>query len=108
MPRIVTPMDYWANAVQVAMVMAEAQSVIVMRMLGAMGFWSVPKSENRRMLNEKVFAYVKGSTDSALAAMHGKSPDVVAALAIKPIRQATRSNHRRLTKRGLKRAANDV
>jgi hypothetical protein len=56
------------------------------------------------MLNEKVFAFLKGSTDASLAAMTGKSTDVVAALAIKPIRQATRANHKRLTKRGLKRA----
>ena len=104
MPRIVTPMDYWANAMQVAFVLAEAQCVIGMRMMGAMGLWSVPKTENRRMLTEKVFAFVKGSTDSTVAALSGKSPDEVAALAIRPIRQATRSNHRRLAKRGLKRA----
>ncbi|WP_439119267.1 antifreeze protein [Marivita sp.] len=104
MPRIVTPMDYWANAMQMGWVMAEAQGVIAMRVMGAVGFWSVPKTENSRMLNEKVFAFVKGSTDASLAAMTGKSPDVVAALAIKPIRQATRANHKRLTKRGLKRA----
>jgi hypothetical protein len=103
MARIVTPMDYWANALQVACVMAEAQSVIAMRVMGAIGVWSVPRSENKRMLNEKVSAFVKGSTDASLAALSGKSPDVVAALAIKPIRQTTRANHKRLTKRGLKR-----
>ncbi len=104
MPRIVTPMDYWVTGMQIGWVMAEAQSVIAMRMMGAMGLWSVPKTENSRMLNEKVFAFVKGTTDASLAAMAGKSPDVIAALAIKPIRQKTRANHRRLKKRGLKRA----
>jgi hypothetical protein len=104
MARIVTPMDYWVNALQVAFVVAEAQGVIAMRMMGAMGLWSVPKTENSRMLNEKVFAFVKGGTDASLAVLAGKSPDVVAGLAIKPIRQATRANHKRLTKRGLKRA----
>ena len=103
MRHLYTPMDFWANAMQVGWVMAEAQGVIAMRMMGAMGVWSVPKTENSRMLNEKVFAFIKGSADASLAAMAGKSPDVVAALAIKPIRQATRANHRRLTKRGLKR-----
>jgi hypothetical protein len=104
MGRLFTPMDYWANAMQVGWVIAEAQGVIAMRMMGAMGLWSVPKSENSRMLNEKIFAFVKGGTDASLAMLAGKSPDVVASLAIKPIRQATRSNHKRLTKRGLKRA----
>lgn len=103
MARIVTPMDHWANALQLGFVMAEAQAVIAMRMLGLFGVWSVPKTENRRMLNEKVFAFAKGSMDAGMAAVAGKPPDVVAALAIRPIRQATRSNHRRLTKRGLKR-----
>lgn len=104
MPRVITPMDYWANAMQVGWFIAEAQGVIAMRTMGAMGLWSVPKTENSRMLNEKVFAFVKAGTDASLAALAGQGPDVVAALAIKPIRQATRANHKRLTKRGLKRA----
>ncbi|MBM2320172.1 MULTISPECIES: hypothetical protein [Alphaproteobacteria] len=104
MAKIVTAMDYWINGLQLSFVMAEAQSVIAMRAMGAVGLWSVPKSENSRMLNEKVFAFVKGTTDASIAAIAGKSPDVVVALAIKPIRQATRANHKRLTKRGLKRA----
>jgi len=97
-------MEYWANALQIGFVMAEAQSVIAMRMMGMAGVWSVPKTENARMLSEKVHAFIKGSTDAGLAAASGKSPDAVTAAAIKPIRRATRSNHRRLTKRGPKRA----
>lgn len=104
MAKVVTPMDYIANAIQLSFVLAEAQSVIGMRVLGAIGVWSVPKSENSRMLNEKVFAFVKGSTDASLAAIAGETPDVVTAAAIKPIRKATRANHKRLTKRGLRRA----
>lgn len=103
MAKVVTPMDYFANAMQVGFVMAEAQGVIMMRIMGALGLWSVPKTENSRMLNEKVFAFVKGSTDATAAAIAGQTPDVVAAAAIKPIRQTTRANHRRLTKRGFKR-----
>ncbi|SHH95227.1 hypothetical protein [Marivita hallyeonensis] len=103
MPKVVTAMDYWANAMQMGFVLAEAHGVIAMRLLGAMGVWSVPKTENSRMLNEKVFAFVKGSTDASLAAIAGNTPDVVAAAAIKPIRRATYYNHKRLTRRGLKR-----
>ena len=103
MPRIATPLEYWTNALQLGFVLAEAQSVIAMRMMGAAGVWSVPKTENKRMLNEKIFAFVKGTTDASRAAIAGQSPDAVTALAIKPIRQATRANHKRLKKRGLKR-----
>jgi len=104
MAKDVTSMDYWANALQMGFVMVEAQGVIAMRVMGAMGVWSVPKSENSRMLKEKVFAFVKGSTDASLAAIAGGTPDAVTAAAIKPIRKATYSNHKRLTKRGLRRA----
>ena len=101
--KLANPVDYWANALQLGYVMAEAQSIIAMRLLGSVGVWSVPKTENSRMFNEKVFAFVKGSTDASVAAVSGRSPDAVAAAAIKPIRQATRANHKRLTKRGFKR-----
>jgi vacuolar-type H+-ATPase subunit F/Vma7 len=104
MSRIFTPMDYWTNVMQVGCVMAEAQTVIAMRLMGAMGLWSVEETENRQMLNEKLFAFAKGTTDAAFAAMSGKSPDVVTALAIKPIRQTTRANQRCLTNRGRKEA----
>ena len=104
MPRIFTPMDYWTNAIQCGCVMVEAQTAIAMRLMGVMGLWSVPETENRQMLNEKLFAFAKGTTDASLAAMSGKSPDVVTALAINPIRQTTRANQKRSTNRGLMRA----
>ena len=100
----VTGTDYWANAMQIGFVMAEAHGVIAMRVMGALGLWSVPRTENSRMLNEKVFAFVKGSADASLAAFSGASPNAITAAAIKPVRKATYSNHKRLTKRGLRRA----
>lgn len=95
-----SPLAYWGNAMEVGMVMAEAQAVIAMRMMGAVGIWSVPPSENRRMISEKVHAMTKGVTDASLAAMQGKPPETVAKAAIVPVRRATKSNARRLGKRG--------
>jgi len=103
MSKLSSPLDYWANAMQLTHVMTEAHSVIGMRVLGAMGMWSVPKTENSRMLNEKVAAFVKAGTDASAAVLSGQSPEVVTAAAIKPIRQATRANHKRLKKRGMKK-----
>ncbi len=96
--------DYWGNAVQMSLVMAEAQSVIAMRLMGMVGLWSVTAQEDKRMVSEKVFAMTKAMTDAGKVGLRGGSPDQVTAAAIRPIRQATRANNRRLAKRGLKRA----
>ncbi|MGJ8609914.1 MAG: antifreeze protein [Octadecabacter sp.] len=99
-----SPFDYWANAIQLGHVMAESQAVIGMRLMGMAGVWSVTAGENDRMISEKMDAMTKGMTAAGAAAMRGKSPDQITAAAIKPIRQKTRANHKRLAKRGLKGA----
>ncbi|MCA1775042.1 MAG: antifreeze protein [Paracoccaceae bacterium] len=102
-PAFPSPMAYWANAYQIGLVMAEAQAVITMRLMGMAGHWSVTPAEDARMVSEKVHAMTKAATDSALVAMRGGSPETIAAAAIKPIRQKTRANARRLGKRGPKK-----
>ncbi|MEJ6399139.1 antifreeze protein [Yoonia sp. 208BN28-4] len=97
------PMAVWANTMQATMLVVEAQSVITMRMLGMAGIWSVTPAEDGRMLSEKVYALTRAATDSTRAAMNGAAPEAVVAAAIKPIRQKTRANARRLGKRGLKK-----
>lgn len=97
-----TPIHYWANAMQFGYLMAEAQAVIAMRMMGMAGVWSVTPAEDARMISEKVYAMTKATTDSAKVAMTGGTMDEIAAAAIKPIRRKTRANAKRLGKRGLK------
>lgn len=97
-----TPVHYWANALQVGYLMAEAQAVITMRMMGMAGVWSVTPAEDGRMISEKVYAMTKATTDSAKVAMRGGTADQIAAAAIKPIRRKTRANAKRLGKRGLR------
>ena len=95
------PVSYWANAWQVGYVMLEAQAVIGMRMLGMAGVWSVTRSEDTRMISEKVYAMTKAATDASKVTLQGGSPDQITAAAIKPIRRTTRANAKRLQKRGL-------
>ncbi len=97
------PLGYWANALEFGQMMAEAQSVIAMRTMGMAGMWSVTKSEDGRMISEKVEALSRAGTDATRAALRGATPDQIAAAALKPLRQKTRANARRLGKRGLKR-----
>ena len=80
---------YLNNAIQLAHIMAEAQSVIGMRLMGMAGLWSVPASEDRNMILKKIQAMVRAGTDVT---------------ALKPYRQKTRANAKRLGKRGLKRS----
>ena len=96
------PIRFWGNAVQLGMMVAEANAVIAMRTMGMAGIWSVTPQENRRMLTEKVTALTKAGSDAAVAAASGAGPDVVIAAAIKPVRRATSANAKRLGKRGLK------
>ncbi len=92
----------WRNATQIGMIMAEAQTVIAMRLMGMSGVWSVAPSENDRMVSEKVEALTKAMTDSARVVLRGGNADQIAAAAIKPIRNKTRANARRLGKLGPK------
>ncbi|MBY5989456.1 antifreeze protein [Roseovarius atlanticus] len=103
MVRVLTPVDLWSNAFQAAMIVAEAQAVIAMRMWGLAGIWSVTPSENSRMVSEKAFALTRAATDAGTAALRGRRADQVVAAAMKPIRQKTRANARRLAKRGYRK-----
>ena len=73
------------------------------RMAGMAGLWPVTPYENTRMVSEKAYAITKAMGNVAQASLRGAAPEAVMAAAIKPVRQKTRSNARRLTKRGLKK-----
>ncbi|WP_233155372.1 antifreeze protein [Sedimentitalea arenosa] len=94
------PFQLWRLGYDMSVMLAEAQMVIWMRTLGMMGGWSVPASENSRMVSEKVDAWTRAAMAAGTATMAGKSPLAVAATGLAPISRKTRSNARRLGKRG--------
>lgn len=79
---------------------SEAQTVITLRMLGMAGLWSVAKSENQRMLAEKLPAITEAMIAASLAGLQGQTPGQIAQATLRPIRRRTRQNFRRLTRRG--------
>ena len=83
-----------------AMMATEATGVIAMRLLGFAGFWSIPPSEAYRMVDEKSRAMTRSSGDATAAFLAGKPPADIASAAVIPFRRATRSNSRRLARRG--------
>ena len=96
------PVRFWTNMMQAGFMMAEAQTVIAMRLMGVAGVWSVAPSESHRMVSEKVHAAAKSATEAGHAMLRGQSPDQIIAAVLRPYRQKTRANSRRLSKRGVK------
>jgi hypothetical protein len=95
-----TPAQLMQLSIRTSVMLAEAQMVIGMRMLGMMGMWRVLPSENARMSSEKLLAVGEVTMASSRAVMSGQSPIKVAEAALKPIRRKTASNVKRLVRRG--------
>ncbi len=99
-PKPANPMGLMRAGWDMARLMGEAQMVIGMRMLGMAGIWAVKPSENLRMITEKQAAFTRMWMATATATGKGASPDAVMRAAIKPLRQKTAPNVRRLSRAG--------
>ncbi|WP_298496235.1 antifreeze protein [uncultured Maritimibacter sp.] len=99
MKPFLTPMEHWANTMQAGLIMAEANMIVAMRLWGMAGLWSVTPFENTRMVREKAAAFQRAAMDAGIAAATGGD---VAKAAMRPIRNTTRANAKRLVKRGPK------
>ncbi|MBP0482496.1 antifreeze protein [Sagittula salina] len=99
--------DYLAGLVSlnvtVAIMAAEAVSVMSMRLMGFAGVWSIPPTEAWQMVDEKGRAMTRAHGNAAEAMLRGKAPTDIASAAMVPFRSATRFNSRRLASRGLKK-----
>ncbi|WOI55733.1 antifreeze protein [Palleronia sp. LCG004] len=96
------PLDMFRAGLAGAQMAAEAQAVITYRLFGMAGIWSVTPSENNRMVSEKGPALMAANLAAWNAAMKGGRPDEIYSAWLKPIGRRTRSNARRLGRRGLK------
>lgn len=79
---------------------SEAQSIVAMRFLGMSGLWNVKPTENARMVAEKPAAFARSAGEAMKAAMDGRRPDQVVAAAVRPLRNKTKANVARLSRRG--------
>lgn len=94
------PFALFGLQAQATMMAMEAGAVIWMRTLGAVGAWAVTPGENDRMISEKQKAFYDAGSALMLGAMRGQDAEKTLSQALRPIRRTTRSNVRRLTKRG--------
>lgn len=95
-----TPAEMMRLMLRSSIMLAEAQMVIGMRLMGMAGLWPVTPSENTRMVSEKVTALQAAGRAATTAALSGKSPAAVMDNALKPIQRRTSANAKRLAKRG--------
>ncbi len=92
--------DLMRLGVQTSVMLAESQMIIGMRMLGLMGLWRVPASENDRMVSEKLEVARLSGIAATRATLAGKSPTDVASDALQPMRRRTSANVTRLARKG--------
>lgn len=92
------PFKPWRSAFAVWRVMAEAQVVMSLRVLGMMGVLPASPRENRTMAAEKGPAFARVAVAAGAAALAGKGPDGIAEAAVRPVRRRTSANVKRLTK----------
>lgn len=95
-----SPAEAMRLAIQTSMMMAEANMVIAMRLMGMGGMWRVSPTENNRMVKEKTVAAVASGQAMGQAILAGKSPAKVALAGMQPMRSRTNANVTRLAKRG--------
>lgn len=95
-----SPVQMMTLSFRLGFMLAEAQMVIGMRMLGMAGMWRVTPGENARMVSEKPSTAQDATPAATSAAPQGRSPAVIADHALKPIRRRTSANAKRLARRG--------
>ncbi|MFE3838711.1 antibiotic ABC transporter [Pseudogemmobacter sonorensis] len=94
-----TPAQMLRLSLRGSAMMAEAQAVVAMRMLGLMGFWPVAPDENALMVVEKLAALHEAQAAMMRAALKGGSAATLAEAGLRPLRRRTRANAERLSRR---------
>ena len=89
-------------AAEAAMLAMEAQMIVALRLGGMAGWWNVAKSENGRMVTEKIAASQAAAAAVGRAMLAGATPAGLALAAMEPVRVKTTANAKRLMARGFK------
>jgi hypothetical protein len=89
--------DFWTDWIDAAALGFEAQSVMTMRLLKIAAGGPAADAECQLMWAEKFAAITAGQGAAATALANGQSLQAATALAMAPMRQRVRANHRRLS-----------
>jgi hypothetical protein len=99
-PPFFSPAEAMRLSIRGAMMLTEAQMVILLRLFGMMGMWQVRPGEASRMVGEKIAATVESGAAAQRAMLAGRSSARVAEAALAPVARRTRANAKRLAARG--------
>jgi hypothetical protein len=91
-----SPMAIWKSGFDAWRMMAEAQTVVALRMMGMAGLWTLSDGETTRMFTEKHQAFAQSAFDGTVAAMRGQPPERILAAVVRPLGLKTSANARRL------------
>ncbi|MGB3554732.1 MAG: antifreeze protein [Jannaschia sp.] len=91
-------MDLWRLQMRTARMLAEAQLVIGLRMMGMAGIVPARADETRRMVTEKQTAFADAWRAGAVALATGQGMSRAYGRALTPVGRRTRANAARLTK----------
>lgn len=97
-----SPFELWRTGLDLWWLGVETQAVMTMRLMGMAGIWSIDNRENSRMFFEKPEAFGRALMRGTIAAATGQKPHQIVTAATRPIRKKTKSNARRLARRGPK------
>ncbi|MFK7838228.1 MAG: antifreeze protein [Sulfitobacter sp.] len=90
------PQDIFALQMRMTTMMVEAQSVMMLRLMGMGGMIPAHRGENNRMVAEKGPAMAQAFFDATDAMIAGKTPSHVFDAALSPVSDQVRANRRRL------------
>lgn len=93
-----TPFNFVSLWTSSTTLMADAQTVISLRLMGMSGILPHRPGENQRMVSEKLLAITEANTEAAKAMLAGKRPDQVMAAGLAPLSRKVRANRKRLTR----------
>lgn len=82
-----------------ARMLAEAQGIVAVRMMGLAGMVPMAPGEAARMVIEKQTAFTQAGLAATAAMMAGRTPTQVWGRALTPVGRTTRANAKRLTHR---------
>lgn len=91
-----SPFALWKSGLDACRMLAEAQTVVGLRMAGMAGLWTLAPGETTRMVSEKQQAFAESALALTAAAMAGERPERLLDAAVRPLGRRTRANARRL------------
>lgn len=105
MPKYPSPFQIWKLGFDAWRFSFQTQTVMMMRLTGMAGMWTLAPGETSRMVTEKQQAFMQSSLAGMSAAMRGQGPDRILNAAMQPLSRKTSANSKRLGRSAMRQLA---